>query len=80
MKTHKNQPISVTKMSFGPDMRAYPSRIVIEGETYEFVDRGLSCTIKQGSARTHILTLTDGNRQFWLREGVRGAWTLLDVQ
>lgn len=79
MKNFKNQPVNVTRMSFGRDMRAYPTRIEIDGQTYEFIDRGLSCTVKKGSGKTHILTLTDGRNQFWMREGAHGTWTLLDM-
>lgn len=79
MKNAKNQPVNVTRMSFGRDMRAYPTRIELDGQTYEFVDRGLSCTVKKGKRQTHILTLTDGTRQFWMREGTHGSWTLLDM-
>ncbi len=79
MKNFKNQPVNVTRMSFGRDMRAYPTRIELDGHTYEFVDRGLSCTVKKGESQTHILTLTDGTRQFWMREGIHGTWTLLGM-
>lgn len=79
MKNFKNQPVNVTRMSFGRDMRAYPTRIEFDGHTYDFVDRGISCTVKKGESRTQILTLTDGIRQFWIREGAHGTWTLLDM-
>ena len=55
-----NRPVNVTRLRFGRDMRAYPQAIEHEGSTYEFVDRGLSCTVSRGESRTHILTLTDG--------------------
>lgn len=80
MKTSNiNQPVSVTQLRFGRDMRAYPRAIEFEGRTYEFVDRGLSCTVKKGEKRSHILSLSDGKRQFWLRDGDRGIWTLIGM-
>lgn len=80
MKTSNiNKPVSVTRLSFGRDMRAYPQAIEFDGKTYEFIDRGLSCTVKRGEQSTHILTLSDGERQFWLRDGGRGAWTLMSM-
>ncbi len=66
-------------MSFGRDMRAYPQAIELDGRTYEFIDRGLSCTVQRNGDRSHILTLTDGIRHFWIREGSRGCWTLIDM-
>lgn len=80
MKTFNiNQPVSVTRLSFGRDMRAYPRAIEFDGQAYEFVDRGLSYTVKKGDRQTHILSLSDGKRQFWLRDGDRGAWTLIGM-
>lgn len=79
MKNFKNKPVNVTRMSFGRDMRAYPQAIELDGRTYEFVDRGLSCTVQRNGTRSHILTLTDGTRHFWIREGSRGSWTLIDM-
>jgi len=74
-----NRPVNVTRLRFGRDMRAYPQAIEHEGSTYEFVDRGLSCPVSRGESRTHILTLTDGTREFWLRDGGHGIWTLLGM-
>lgn len=74
-----NRQINVTRMSFGRDMRAYPKAIEHEGKTYEFVDRGLSCTVQRGGRKSHILTLTDGTKQFWIRDGGHGVWTLLSM-
>ena len=79
MKNFKNKPVNVTRMSFGRDMRAYPQAIELDGRTYEFVDRGLSCTVKRGDTKSHILSLTDGIHQFLIREGIRGSWTLIDM-
>ena len=80
MKTLKiNQPVNVTRMSFGRDMRAYPTAIEHEGHTYEFVDRGLSCTVQRGAQKARIFTLSDGAQQFWLRDGGHGIWTLLGM-
>lgn len=80
MQTHNiNRQVNVTRMSFGRDMRAYPRAIELEGRTYEFVDRGLSCTVTRGAEKTHILTLSDGQREFWLRDGGHGVWTLLSM-
>lgn len=74
-----NRQVNVTRMSFGRDMRAYPRAIEHEGKTYEFVDRGLSCTVQRDGRKSHILTLTDGTKQFWIRDGGHGVWTLLGM-
>ncbi len=80
MKTLKiNQTVNVTRMSFGRDMRAYPKAIEHDGRTYEFVDRGLSCSVQRGAHKARIFTLSDGAQQFWLRDGGHGIWTLLGM-
>lgn len=80
MKTlNINHPVSVIRMSFGRDMRVYPRAILYNGTEYEFVDRGLSYSVKRGGQVTFFLALSDGIRDFWLRDGGNGNWTLLGM-
>lgn len=74
-----NQPVSITALAFGKNMEAYPKRMEFEGRTYDFIDKGFRCVVKKHGQITHILTLSDGHRQFWLRSGDRGIWTLLGM-
>lgn len=70
-----NQPVSVTRFSFGRNMRMYPCAIEFDGTQYEFVDRGLGYTVQ----KQQYFSLSDGTRDFWLREGRRGSWTLIGM-
>lgn len=74
-----NQPVSVTRLGFGRDMRAYPQAIEFDGKFYEFTDRGLSYTVKKGRKTTRLLSLQSDMRQFWLRDDGESMWTLLGM-
>ena len=67
-------------MKFGKNFTAYPSRVEIDGVSYSFIDAGLSLTVCRRGVVSHILTLSDGLKQFRLRGDSRGStWTLLSV-
>ncbi len=74
-----NQPVSVSRLGFRQDMQAYPRAIDYDGQRYEFIDRGLRYTVRCGGRATPIFSLTDGQRQFWLRDSGGGAWMLLGM-
>lgn len=75
-----NKPVNVTALGFKKNLSAYPRQIEFDGHVYDFVDAGLSCSVKKGSLASQILTLTDGQSQFRLRSDNRGGlWTLLSM-
>lgn len=75
-----NELVSVTVMGFKKDLAAYPRRMVYQGATYEFLDAGLRCLVRQGGRIAEILTLSDGRADFRLRSDNRGGnWTLLSI-
>lgn len=75
-----NKEVNVTRLGFKKDLRAYPRQVEYEGDTYDFIDAGISCTVRSGELTKQILTLTDGRSQFRLRGDERGsAWTLLSI-
>lgn len=75
-----NKEVTVTRIGFKKDMRAYPRQVEYEGAVYDFIDAGISCMVRSGERTKQILTLTDGNAQFRLRGDERGSvWTLLSV-
>jgi len=80
MKQYINKPVIVTAVGFKKNFAAYPRRMEFEGSSYNFLDAGLSCVIRQGERVAQILTLTDGIKQFRLKSDNRGGiWTLLDI-
>lgn len=75
-----NKQVHVTAVGFKKNFAAYPRQMEFEGKTYDFVDAGLSCLVRQGSRLSQILTLSDGQQQFRLRSDNHGGlWTLLSV-
>lgn len=75
-----NRPVVVTAVTFGRGTRAYPRRIECDGTSYRFIDNGLRAVVKTGSKIAEILTMTDGENDFYLRrEGGGGNWTLLKI-
>jgi hypothetical protein len=75
-----NEQVTVTAMGFKKDLAVYPRRIEYQGSTYDFIDAGLRCLIRQGGRIAEILTLTDGSANFRLRSDNRGSsWTLLSI-
>ena len=79
-KTIINKEVNVTRVGFKKNLMAYPRRVEYEGNTYDFIDAGISCIIRSGEHIAQILTLTDGRSQFRLRSDNRGgAWTLLSI-
>ncbi len=75
-----NEQVTVTAMGFKKDLAVYPRRIEYQGSTYDFIDAGLRCLVRQGGRIAEILTLTDGSANFRLRSDNRGnSWTLLSI-
>ena len=80
MKQSINKPVTVTAVGFKKNFTAYPRRMEYEGSSYNFLDAGLSCFVRNGERVAQILTLTDGIKQFRLKSDNRGGiWTLLDI-
>lgn len=73
-----NQPANITVVGFDKETNAFPRQMEYKGLTYNFIDKGFSCRVKTGDRITQILTLSDGESQFWLRRGI-GGWTLLGM-
>lgn len=79
-KTIINKEVNVTRVGFKKNLMAYPRRVEYEGNTYDFIDAGISCIVRSGEHIAQILTLTDGHSQFRLRSDERGSvWTLLSM-
>lgn len=75
-----NKEVTVTRIGFKKNMRAYPRRVEYDGHTYDFVDAGISCIIRSGERIAQVLTLTDGQSQFRLRTDNQGSsWTLMSI-
>lgn len=75
-----NKEVTVTRIGFRKNMRAYPRRVEYNGNTYDFIDAGISCIVRSGERMAQIFTLTDGHSQFRLRSDNQGSsWTLMSI-
>lgn len=76
-----NEQVTVTAMGFRKNLVAYPRRIEFRGSTYNFIDAGLRCLVKNGGIMAEIVTLSDGFANYYLRTDNRGGnWTLLSIK
>lgn len=80
MKQTINQEVLITAMGFKKNLEAYPRRMEFEGRTYNFIDSGLRCIVRQGERVVQVLTVSDGYKMFRLRSDTKGGiWTLLSM-
>lgn len=79
-KVQINEPVFVTVMGFRKNLAAYPRRIEFRGATYDFIDAGLRCLVRQSGRIAEIITLSDGISDYQLRSDNNGSnWTLLSI-
>ena len=76
-----NEQVTVTAIGFRKNLAAYPRRIEFRGSTYNFIDAGLRCLVRNGGIMAEIVTLSDGIANYYLRTDNRGEnWTLLSIK
>jgi hypothetical protein len=76
-----NEQVTVTAMGFRKNLAAYPRRIEFRGATYNFIDAGLRCLVKNGGIMAEIITLSDGMADYYLRTDNRGGnWILISIK
>lgn len=79
-KVDVNEQVVVTSMGFRKNLATYPRRIEYRGMTYNFIDSGLRCLIRQGERIAEVITLSDGQSDYRLRSDNLGInWTLLSI-
>ncbi len=75
-----NEQVVVTAMGFRKNLVSYPRRIEFQGITYNFIDAGLRCLIRNGGRLAEVVTLSDGKSDYHLRrDSPVGNWTLLSI-
>lgn len=77
-RTDINEQVNVTAIGFRKNLVAYPRRMEFRGVTYNFIDAGIRCLVRRGSAIAEVITLTDGIASYLLKtDNISGGWTLL---
>jgi len=79
-KVQINEQVIVTSVGFRKNLGVYPRRMEFRGVTYNFIDAGLRCLVRQGERIAEIVTLSDGDTDYRLKsENHDGNWTLLSI-
>lgn len=79
-KVEVNEKVIVTSLGFRKNLVAYPRRMEYKGATYNFIDAGLRCLVRQGEKIAEVITLSDGSADYCLRSYNRsGDWMLLSI-
>jgi hypothetical protein len=79
-KVQINEQVIVTSIGFRKNLVAYPKRMEFRGVTYNFIDAGLRCLVRQGERIAEVVTLSDGDTDYRLKsENHDGNWTLLSI-
>lgn len=75
-----NEGVSITSLGFYKNLEPYPKRMEYKGKTYNFIEMGLKCLVRQGEKIAQVMTLSDGAAQYQLRYDQKSAsWTLLAI-
>ncbi len=76
-----NQKVVVSAVTFDRQLETVPRRMEYRGTTYHFVESGLKCLVRSGERMVRIITMSDGNTDFRLRQGSdEYDWTLLSMR
>lgn len=79
-KSNINKQVVVTAVGFRKNLIPYPRRIEFQGKSYQFIDAGLRCLVRQGERIAEIVTLSDGISNYRMRTDNQGGnWTLLSI-
>lgn len=77
-RTTINQKVNVTAVYFQKNnLKTFPRRIELNGDTYTFRD-GLSCDIHKDGSLTQIFDMSDGSANYRLRHQADN-WTLIAI-
>ena len=77
-RTDINEQVNVTSIGFRKNLVAYPRRMEFRGVTYNFIDAGIRCLVRRGSAIAEVVTLSDGIANYLLKtDNINGGWILL---
>ena len=76
-----NKQVVINALGFNDNMDVYPKNMEYDGNTYDFVDRGLRTTIKRGDKEiAQIFSMSDGNHNYNLKNSTDSClWTLLSI-
>lgn len=79
----QNRQVDVTALYFtnkNGRIKSFPKRIELDEGIYTFLESGLQIFVQTASGVVRIFEMTDGQRNFRLKNDHNNAWTLLSVK
>lgn len=85
VSNYASQEIEITSVYFRKNklrrsLELFPKSMVYEGRQYSFLDDGLKFMINSTDAPINLFDVSDGQRQYRLRQDEQNHWTLVNVR
>lgn len=75
-----NEQVAITSLGFYKNLESYPKRMEYRGRTYNFIEMGLKCLVRQGEKIAQVMSLSDGVSWYQLKyDQSSSSWTLLAI-
>lgn len=75
-----NENVIITSLGFNEKLDTFPKRMEYRGDTYNFIEAGLKCLIKQGERIAQVITMSDERANYRLKYDQQDAsWTLMAI-
>jgi hypothetical protein len=75
-----NEGVAITSMGFYKNLEPYPRRMEYRGRSYDFIEMGLKCLVKQGERIAQVMSLSDGAAWYQLKyDQSNASWTLMAI-
>ena len=82
-KTILNREVDVTALYFtnkNGQLKSFPKRIEYDGMYHQFVESGLQMLVQTTNGLIRVFQMTDGQKEYQLRQDQLNHWTLLNIQ
>ena len=81
-KTILNRQVDVTALYFtnkNGQLKSFPKRIEYDGGYHQFVESGLQMLVQTTNGIVRIFEMSDGQKNYHLRQDPQKDWTLLSI-
>jgi hypothetical protein len=79
----QNRQVDVTALYFTNNngrVKSFPKRIELDEDVFTFVESGLQILVQTAAGVVRIFEMTDGQRNFRLKNDQAHGWTLVSVK
>lgn len=81
-KTILNRQVDVTALYFttkNGQLKSFPKRIEYDEEYHQFVESGLRMLVQTANGMVRLFEMSDGMKNYRLRQDQKNIWTLLSI-